>query len=732
MNVLKSNFVKTHTALPITSYSTAQVPLITWLINELTKNSTTSLFKSLLRDEDSILGPWLIGKELKEAKLIQSPAVVVHDHSVVWSSDPEKELTNPIPSSKKFVDEIIELFAKLFTVQNADHQTTIILHLIKCIKEFPNELKNTLQTNIFCLLLKTLQTLVNKKKPFPNNKLLKVLFEFIESYLSTPETALRRAAGECLGYLATLQGFFSFFVFPSLLSSSLQSILMLLLFLFFILCFIYNTGEGFTENVVNSINQTLKVSKDSITRAGCVFSLGCIIRCLGGMKSTRYLPATISILHVLSKDPSPLTHLWALHSLWITIETTSLAFSAFANPTLYLVFSLLLLSGSTMHNVPGNSSTGSSLISSNAQSSNPSSSNLSNASNSSSGAGNGSLLYLSSITSHHTHQCIGKIVNACISSIGPELSPDSPNFRICLSIMSELQHHQHPIVQVESIYFKQMLALFAPQTVNAMEVLSFLRFHLKSKFAFIRHACIICLRQLIQIDHKSFLLPPSSSPSASTSNQNQSTPNHHNEFECISLQEQLFRMLDSEKDDELRSEIQLLITSMIEYLSIHKLNDFIELFRDIISASSNKLTPHTGGAPGKSNQSQDKQQQEGNGKNSNNDKDNDDSNESEEEGADASGQLTQSDNDMGNVQLFIPRWKTRIFSMECIGKLIKVIHDSSDNNQSTHFDLILANKAIGLHDDELELTDDKKYTKGNYSSFFLLSFLPSFSFSPPS
>ena len=206
INVLKANLVKTYTYLPVSSYPASYVPLMTWIIHEVPRNSTTSLFRKSLQEEDSILGPWLIGKELRDAKLIQSPAVVVHDHSVVWSSEPEKELTNPLPTSKRLVDEILELFPKLYIVQSIDHQQTIIMHLIRCVKESPPELKNSLQTNIFCLLLKTLTTLNDKKQPFPKGKFLKPLLLFIESFLSSSDVSLRRAAAECIGLMALLQG----------------------------------------------------------------------------------------------------------------------------------------------------------------------------------------------------------------------------------------------------------------------------------------------------------------------------------------------------------------------------------------------------------------------------------------------------------------------------------------------------------------------------------------------
>lgn len=569
INVLKANLIKCYTSLPVSSYPQTYVPLMTWIIHELPRNSTTSLFRILLLEEDEILGPWLLGKELKDAKLIQSPAVVVHDHSVIWSSDPEKELTNPLPTSKRLVDEILELFPKLYMLQSIEHQKTIILHLIRCVKESPPELKNSLQTNIFCLLLKTFRELNEKKTPFPKGvKFLKPLLVFIESFLSSADVALRRAAAECIGLMALLQ------------------------------------GDKFTDHIINSINSTLKTSKDQLTRAGCGFSLACIIRKLGGMRSAYHLPATVSILHVLAKDSSPLVHTWALHSLWITIETTSLSFAPFANPTLSLSLSLLLSPDCTKSS---------------------------------------------------SYQCIGRVVNACISCLGPELQTNSSSFKSCCSIISELKENGNPLIELEGIHFNQMQALFAPQTLKISECIPFLRNHLQSHHSSLRRASVICLRQFIQIDSN----------------------NHH--YYGNALEEQLLRMLDHERDSELRNELQLLLFSLIEYIGSKRIDEYLNLFRTVISSSTSRKGAS---APGKNLSSNDNHQV---------DADDDDDDEAGENMG-ASGQLTQVSEMEEDDSVFVPRWRTRVFCMECIGQLIDVI--AIDSSKSYHFDFFLADQYI--------------------------------------
>ena len=51
-----------------------------------------------------------------------------------------------------------------------------------------------------------------------------------------------------------------------------------------------------------------------------------------------------------------------------------------------------------------------------------------------------------------------------------------------------------------AIHFEQSLILFAPQIVDIDRVVNFLKTHFTSPYLLLRHAAIICLRQVVQID----------------------------------------------------------------------------------------------------------------------------------------------------------------------------------------------------------------------------------------
>jgi len=217
----------------------------------------------------------------------------------------------------------------IFPFQTEKNWTQLLNHFSTCIKSsqtnqrylinwlFDKPLnlhfycrKTVIQMNVLCSVLGILQSLRHKKQMIANATgsadKLQAILDFIQTYVSDPDASIRRAAAESFGLLASLQ------------------------------------GDHLTEKLLSTVTNALKKSQDLSTRAGCGFVLGCIYRYVGGVSCSQHLPAIISLLHVLCRDPNPTVYVWALHSLYLTIESSGLSFSSFANPTLTLVFSLLL------------------------------------------------------------------------------------------------------------------------------------------------------------------------------------------------------------------------------------------------------------------------------------------------------------------------------------------------------------------------------------------------------
>lgn len=121
----------------------------------------------------------------------------------------------------------------------------------------------------------------------------------------------------------------------------------------------------------------LKSARDVVSRTGHSVALGCLHRYVGGMGSSQHLQTSVSILMALGQDTaSPQVQIWALHSLTTIAESGGPMFRGFVEPTLSVVLkSLLLMTPSSLE----------------------------------------------------VHTCLGKLLSALITSVGPELQDTTNN-----------------------------------------------------------------------------------------------------------------------------------------------------------------------------------------------------------------------------------------------------------------------------------------------------------------
>lgn len=66
------------------------------------------------------------------------------------------------------------------------------------------------------------------------------------------------------------------------------------------------------------------------------------MRYVGGMSASSHLQAAVGIIHSLCNDTNPIVHTWAIHSLWIAIDSAGLMFQPFVNSSLNLLLKLYL------------------------------------------------------------------------------------------------------------------------------------------------------------------------------------------------------------------------------------------------------------------------------------------------------------------------------------------------------------------------------------------------------
>lgn len=328
------------------------------------------------------------------------------------------------------------------------------------------------------------------------------------------------------------------------------------------------------------------------------------------MGSSQHLNTSVSIILALAQDQtSPIVQVWSLHALALIADSGGPMFRGYVEPSLSLVLKLLL-------NVPQS--------------------------------------YID------VHQCIGKVLSALITTIGPELQGNTPS--ICTARSSFLcacaimQDHQDPLVQAEATGCLQQLHLFAPRHVNLSSLVPTLCRTLSSNHLLLRKAAISCLRQLAQREAKEVC------EHATT------LANESNTVEGLVITETglpgvLFSMLDTETDPALIKDIHETLISMLQMLAADNLTQWLGLCKDVLTVAtdSSNLDEQANLAVKELD-------------------------ENEELEVDDDQEEFHAEDDSNARPAVQPRWPTRVFAAECVCKIIA----ACEANKSTHFDLVLA------------------------------------------
>ncbi|XP_070152954.1 HEAT repeat-containing protein 5B isoform X1 [Polyergus mexicanus] len=372
----------------------------------------------------------------------------------------------------------------------------------------------------------------------------------------------------------------------------------------------------FTAELAQTSFDRLKSARDVASRTGHSLALGCLHKYVGGMGSSQHLNTSVSILLALAQDnSSPVVQVWALHALSLIADSGGPMFRGYVEPTLSLALTLLL-------NVPHS--------------------------------------YID------VHQCIGKVLSALITTIGPELQGNTST--ICMARSSFLcacaimQDHQDPLVQAEATGCLQQLHLFAPRHVNLSSLVPTLCRTLSSNHLLLRKAAISCLRQLAQREAKEVC-----EHAMTLANESRDT----NMVEGLIITETglpgvLFSMLDTETDNKLIKDIHDTLTSMLQILAADNLSQWLSLCKDVLTIASESSTV-----------------EEGNAANANDSV-------ADNESADAEGDDDQAefhaDESTKQRPSITPRWPTRVFAAQCVRRIVA----ACVNNKQAHFDLALA------------------------------------------
>jgi HEAT repeat-containing protein 5 len=356
----------------------------------------------------------------------------------------------------------------------------------------------------------------------------------------------------------------------------------------------------FTAELAQTSFDRLKSARDVVTRTGHSLALGCLHRCVGGMGSSQHLNTSVSILLALAQDSSsPVVQVWSLYALAMIADSGGPMFRGYIEPALSMGLKLLLT-------VPQ--------------------SNV------------------------DVHQCVGRVLSALITTIGPELQGNETS--ICsirsniLCACAIMQAHSDPLVQAEAVGCLQQLHLFAPKFVNLSSLVPTLCRTLSSNYLILRKAAISCLRQLTTREAREV-----------TEHALSIFTDDDGLLSEYGLMGMLFAMLDTETDQEMIKNIHDTIVSMLQMLAADNLSHWLSMCKRVLTVAS----------------------ESDNGGNEAQTVDND----GEDEDDNAEFHAEEPTQTHPAVQ---PRWKTRVFAAECVRKIIV----SCEQGSPKHFDLIAA------------------------------------------
>ncbi|XP_026402924.1 protein SWEETIE [Papaver somniferum] len=245
-------------------------------------------------------------------------------------------------------------------------------------------------------------------------------------------------------------------------------------------------NDIFTARMTRSLLGDLIGATDLSYTASIAVSLGCIHRSAGGMALSTLVPTTVSGISSLAKSPTCGLQIWALHGLLLTIEAAGLTYVSQVQATLLLAMEILMSDETGWVEL---------------------------------------------------RQGIGRLINAIVAALGPELAPGSIFFSRCKSVVAEISSGQETSILLESVRFTQQLVLFAPQAVSMHSHVQTLLPTLASRQPALRHLAVSTLRHLIEKDPVAII--------------------------DEKIEENLFHMFDEETDSEIGNLVRATITRLL-------------------------------------------------------------------------------------------------------------------------------------------------------------------------
>lgn len=474
----------------------------------------------------------------------------------------------PHQPSVLLANSAIELFSILFPLQPVETQEAGLEKMIRHVHFSGGPLASesriySLRLNSCIAIIGSLKYVMMKRGNISSDRCHNLIKDLVERFLSHKETLLRVAASEVLGRLVRVANNVSF-------------------------------GNSLIQSLIDRIVE----NREPYVRAGSCIALGTINSYVGGIASGPHLKNIISILHSLASDSHCLVHTWALHSLWLTIESAGLMFNVHVHSTLTLISRLFM---SETH-------------------------------------GETAALANSNSYDRNTEilPAFGRILQALVCVLGPELQA-SPKIRDLLFTMYEqLKSDENPYTISEAIGCVQQFITFDQKLVDVDSLVPFFQRQLmleyNSQTNVLRKAVVHCLYQLTQRNTGSVITAAKEGR----------------------LEQQLFGLLDRETDSSIRDEIKDILMNLLKRSGVDAPSLWLELCQTILSKESSCTDQSLGmrrhsleEIPAESNE--------------------------------VINKIPESPSQKQEFNL-LPKWKTQIFAIICIRKILEISTKPEDTN----------------------------------------------------
>ncbi|TKY64772.1 HEAT repeat-containing protein 5B [Spatholobus suberectus] len=355
-------------------------------------------------------------------------------------------------------------------------------------------------------------------------------------------------------------------------------------------------NDIFTARMTRSLLGDLNGATDPNYAGSIALALGCIHRSAGGIALSTLVPATVSSISSLAKSSVAHLQIWSMHGLLLTIEAAGLSFVSHVQATLSLAMDILLSDENGLVDI---------------------------------------------------QQGVGRLINAIVTVLGPELAPGSIFFSRSKSAIAEISCWQETSTMLESARFTQQLVLFAPQAVSVHSHVQSLLSTLSSRQPTLRHLAVSTLRHLIEKDPASVIVEQ--------------------------IEDNLFYMLDEETDSEIGNLVRTTIMRLLCASCPSCPSHWMSVCRKVVLATSMRNTENNNI-----------------GANDNSDGDTrlnlgDDENMVPGSNSVQSHKF-QASIGAANREKYL-RYKTRLFAAECLSHLPDAV-----GRNPAHFDLFLARK----------------------------------------